>query len=135
MLVSMEYGMSKWLAPEIRAKQDAWLAKRSVGLETDEISKEKIGRDPRDMSQDDLRALGHKPIAVLDAIRARCIDCCAGQVAEVRKCVAVECPSWPFRMAWNPWRERRELSDEQRKAVGERLAKARSSRGGDHEDQ
>ena len=32
------------------------------------------------------------------AIRLKCIDCCAGQVAEVRKCPAVDCPLWRFRM-------------------------------------
>ena len=32
------------------------------------------------------------------AIRLKCIDCCAGQVAEVRKCTAVDCPLWRFRM-------------------------------------
>ena len=32
------------------------------------------------------------------AIRLKCIDCCAGQVAEVRKCPAVDCPLWRYRM-------------------------------------
>lgn len=39
------------------------------------------------------------------AIRLKCIDCCAGQVAEVRKCPAVDCPLWRFRMG-------REIKDE-----------------------
>jgi hypothetical protein len=102
-----------------------WLQRREVGLEVDEISKEKIGRDPRTMSTADLQALGHRPMAVLEAVRAKCLDCCVGQVSEVRKCTAVDCPNWPFRMGWNPWRERREISPEQRKELGERLAAAR----------
>lgn len=32
------------------------------------------------------------------AIRLKCIDCCAGQSAEVRKCPATECPLWRYRM-------------------------------------
>jgi hypothetical protein len=102
-----------------------WQQRREVGLEVDEISKEKIGRDPRTMSTADLQALGHRPMAVLEAVRAKCLHCCVGQVSEVRKCTAVGCPNWPFRMGWNPWRERREMSPEQRKELGERLAAAR----------
>lgn len=32
------------------------------------------------------------------AIRLKCIDCCAGQIAEVRKCPATNCPLWRYRM-------------------------------------
>ena len=32
------------------------------------------------------------------AIRLKCLDCCCGQSAEVRKCPAVECPLWRYRM-------------------------------------
>lgn len=32
------------------------------------------------------------------AIRLKCLDCCAGQAAEVRKCPAESCPLWRFRM-------------------------------------
>jgi len=109
-------------------RANEWLARRSVALEIDEISKEKIGRDPRVMSTTDLRMLGHKPMAILDVIRARCLDCCCNQVSEVRKCTAVGCVSWPFRMGWNPWRERKEISAERRKEMGARLAEARRRR-------
>ena len=39
------------------------------------------------------------------AIRLKCIDCCAGQATEVRKCPAENCPLWRFRMG-------REIKDE-----------------------
>jgi hypothetical protein len=39
------------------------------------------------------------------AIRLKCLDCCAYQQAEVRKCPAVNCPLWRFRMG-------REIKDE-----------------------
>ena len=32
------------------------------------------------------------------AIRLKCIDCCGGNTAEVRKCLATHCPLWRFRM-------------------------------------
>lgn len=32
------------------------------------------------------------------AIRDKCIDCCAGSQAEVRKCPVATCPLWRFRM-------------------------------------
>lgn len=32
------------------------------------------------------------------AIRLKCLDCCAYQPAEVRKCPAADCPLWRFRM-------------------------------------
>ena len=32
------------------------------------------------------------------AIRLKCLDCCAGQAAEVRKCTAENCPLWRYRM-------------------------------------
>ena len=61
-----------------------------------------VGRDPRAMTQDDLRALGHAPMSATKAIRARCLDCCNGSAAEVRLCTATGCPSWPWRMGKNP---------------------------------
>ena len=32
------------------------------------------------------------------AIRLKCIDCCGGNMAEVRKCPAEKCPLWRYRM-------------------------------------
>ena len=64
----------------------------------------------------------------LQAIRAHCLNCCGGSSREVAECMAVRCPSWPFRMGSNPWRAPR--SDEQRQAMrdrGRRLAEANRS--------
>jgi hypothetical protein len=70
----------------------------------------------------------HKPLPILRVIREKCLDCCAGSETEVRKCTAIKCALWPYRMASNPFR-RRELSDEQREASAKRLAAARAERG------
>ena len=32
------------------------------------------------------------------AIRLKCLDCCAGNSAEVRRCPSVNCPLWRYRM-------------------------------------
>ena len=57
------------------------------------------------------------------AIREKCIDCCCGDTSEVRKCVAVDCALWPFRMGKNPFRKKRELSAEEKRERAERLHK------------
>ena len=83
-----------------------------------------IGRDPRRMEQDELRAIGHEPMSPLQAIRGRCLDCCAGSPAEVRRCVAADCVSWPFRMGVNPWRA--PASEARREASRRTLAALRA---------
>jgi hypothetical protein len=80
-----------------------------------------IGRDPRKMAPDDLRALGHAPMSPTAAIRAHCLDCCGGS-DEVRKCAATRCPSWPFRTGVNPWRA--PLSDAEKARRRNLLARA-----------
>ena len=74
------------------------------------------GRDPRTMSRGELSEMGHRTMSPLQAIRAHCLNCCGGSSREVAECMAVRCPSWPFRMGSNPWRAPR--SDEQRQAIG-----------------
>jgi hypothetical protein len=64
---------------------------------------EKIGRVPREIPIDALRALGG-PETRSKAIRAKCIDCSGGNPTEVRKCVAIGCALWPFRMGPSPFR-------------------------------
>ena len=65
--------------------------------------KEKIGRDPRTMRAADLNKLGHAKTPLLKVIRAKCADCCCGDMLEVRKCTAWRCSLWPYRMNHNPF--------------------------------
>lgn len=53
------------------------------------------------------RAAGHEKLPLLRVIREKCMDCCAQQQVEVRKCTAVDCPLWPYRMGKNPFSERK----------------------------
>jgi len=38
----------------------------------------------------------------IKSIRAKCIDCCCGQIKEVRLCPAKTCPLWGYRMGHRP---------------------------------
>lgn len=38
----------------------------------------------------------------MKAIRLKCLDCCAGQVAEIRRCELEKCPLFPYRMGHRP---------------------------------
>ena len=58
-------------------------------------------------------------------IRAKCLDCCCGSAKEVEACPIEKCPLWRWRSGKNPFREKRELSEEQKMAARERLANAR----------
>ena len=87
------------------------------------------GLDPRTLSAADLEALGRPRISRGDAIRAKCLDCCCGSPSEVRRCGAVDCALWPFRMGSDPYSTRGDnMTAEQRAAAVERLAAARVSR-------
>lgn len=63
----------------------------------------------------------------LKAIHEKCIDCCCGQVNEVKLCPATSCPLHEFRFGRNPY-NKRTLTDEQRQAAAERLKKAREEK-------
>ena len=86
------------------------------------------GLDPRKLSPAALTALGMERASRGDAIRAKCIDCCGGSPAEVRRCSCIDCALWAFRMGTDPWRDKREMTEEQRAAAAERLSRARANR-------
>jgi len=43
-----------------------------------------------------------RKLTPLQAIRQHCLECSAGNKSEVRNCIIVECPLYPFRMGKNP---------------------------------
>lgn len=61
------------------------------------------------------------------AIRAKCIDCSGGSSEEVKNCTVKDCPLYAFRFGRNPYRTPRILTDEQKAAAVERLAKMRAA--------
>ena len=66
----------------------------------------------------------------IKAIRAKCIDCCCGSTAEVKECQATKCPLYPFRLGKNPYRQRREMTEEQKQVLADRLREARKRNSG-----
>jgi hypothetical protein len=85
-----------------------------------------VGRDPREMTQDELKTAGHEPMSPLQGIRARCLDCCAYQEKEVALCPAVDYPAWPFRMGTDPWRK--PASEARREAARRTMTNLNSQR-------
>jgi hypothetical protein len=64
------------------------------------------------------------------AIRAYCLECSCGQTSEVKECPVVKCPLYPFRFGKNPYRQRREMTEEEKQVLADRLREARNSRSG-----
>ena len=82
--------------------------------------RELIGKHPNEVPSEilSLKFRAQKP---LKAIREKCLDCCCGNAAEVRKCVATDCALWPYRMQTNPFRKNTKLSVAQKRERTERL--------------
>lgn len=102
---------------------------RKIGLELRDG--QEVGRDPNQMTAEELVALGHSAMSPLKALRLRCIDCYGGSLKSVRGCTSTDCPSWPFRMGRNPWRA---PVSEERRQLGRELA-ARKPRGAENQRQ
>jgi hypothetical protein len=81
---------------------------------------ELVGRSPDEITPATL-SLNFRAKNPLKAIRSKCLDCCVGNAAEVRKCVATNCALWPFRRGANPFRKRVALSKEDRRMRVARL--------------
>jgi len=54
-------------------------------------------------------------------IREYCLDCCLSSSYEVALCPAAHCPLWPFRFGKNPYRANRELSDDRKAELRQRM--------------
>lgn len=61
------------------------------------------------------------------AIREKCLDCCCGSVTEVKFCPSVDCYLYPFRFGKNPFRQKREMTEEQKEVISIRLREARKN--------
>lgn len=60
----------------------------------------------RDTIRADLKRLGIGTMSRGKAIRAKCLDCCGGNSAEVARCHITGCSLWPFRFGTNPFSDR-----------------------------
>lgn len=64
-----------------------------------------------------------KRISALKAIRLKCLDCCCGSSNEVKLCTVAGCPLYPFREGHNPFKAKREWTEEEKEAQRARMAK------------
>lgn len=64
-----------------------------------------------------------KRVPLLKIIRLKCLECCCWQSHEVSLCTIPDCILYHYRMGKNPVPKK--MSESQRKASIERLAKAR----------
>lgn len=62
------------------------------------------------------------------AIRDFCLECCGGSPSMVKECNSANCALHPFRLGKNPYRSKREMTEEQKEACKIRLAEARKQR-------
>tara|TARA_R110001606_G_scaffold124439_2_gene257884 strand:+ start:3183 stop:3431 length:249 start_codon:yes stop_codon:yes gene_type:complete len=65
---------------------------------------------------------GHQKKALSKVIRAKCLDCCIGQLSEVKACVSFNCDLWPYRMGKNPFTNRSGQKDIARPQFSEQMA-------------
>lgn len=61
------------------------------------------------------------------AIRAKCLECCCGSSQEVKLCTVEQCPLFSFRFGKNPYRTKREMTEEEKEVLRHRLKEARKS--------
>ena len=66
--------------------------------------------------------------SIMNAIKAKCLDCSADDRNEVKLCNIEDCPLWPYRLGKDP--DGRKMTDEQKAAAAERFKKMRESKGG-----
>ena len=64
---------------------------------------------------------------VLKAIRLKCLDCCCDSANEVKLCPCEKCPLHPFRFGKNPYRTKKEYTEEEKKAMADRFKKKGNS--------
>ena len=68
-----------------------------------------------------------KVLTPVKAIRAKCLDCCCGSAYEVSKCEIEDCSLFPYRFGKNPNFKAKELTDEERSELRERMRKINAS--------
>ena len=62
----------------------------------------------------------------LKAIRAKCLECCCGQIKEVELCAVKDCALYSFRFGKDPYRAKRKITKEQKQEMTDRLEKYRN---------
>ena len=102
----------------------AYHARRALGM-VKLPSGETEGLEPLEMPRSLVEETGHLQMPLLRVIRAKCLDC-SYTASEVRRCTAVDCVLWPYRIGTNPFRaERSEAQKTAAIQAGRRLHKSK----------
>ena len=109
----MRYGDDAWKALPISERPSFYALAKDDLMERSPIESDGghlIGCDPRRLSKETLAK--YYPVEPGGAgngrvVRAKCLDCCCYQEAEIRKCTALACALWPYRMGTNPFTNRK----------------------------
>ena len=62
------------------------------------------------------------------AIREKCLDCMCGNSNEVKICPCEDCSLHPFRFGRNPYRQKREYTEEERARMAEHMQNIRAQK-------
>ena len=73
--------------------------------------------------------MSKKQLNPLQSIKAHCRECSGGLLDEHKNCPVTNCFLHPYRMGKNPFRKKRELTEDQKKDIADRLQKSREGRG------
>ena len=66
-----------------------------------------------------------KQVSVLTAVKNKCrFDCCAGDYESWKNCTNTKCWLYPYRLGKNPYRKKKEYTDEQLKVIRERFSRS-----------
>ena len=76
-----------------------------------------------------------KRMTAMQAIKAKCLECCCGQKAEVKLCEITDCALYEFRLGKNPNYKKKELTEEQKQMYAERAKKMQEARKKKKEEQ
>ena len=74
-------------------------------VQAEVVAANREGREVK-LTPEQLANLGHHKRPLSKAIRGMCLDCCADNRAEVRRCTSVGCALYPYRMGSNPYHGR-----------------------------
>ena len=69
-------------------------------------------------------------MTILQAIRAKCLDCMCGSANEVKLCPSKDCSLFPFRLGHNPNIKRKERTAEEQAKINEQMARLRQKKNG-----